>query len=294
MPESYNAFAESPTPLLPARIGELISDPQFGLDPLGYRHPIVAPFRGRERAGLLTTPVSRYYRLDTPRDRPRLEIAAAVRGGDPFIVTGSVGRGRTVLVATDGSLSSVDPVTGEPWTSWPTWPSFLPIVREMLAYAAAGPDADREQPVGTSLRGVRSDASAYFFSASDGNRLRLQMERPDGRVDPVSVHTSRGAVHWNYDDTRWSGIYSLRGSQGGPQKFAVNVNNTESDLTRIEAQDLPTNVAVRDAGSGTKAADAVVGRLETHATWSESFLWMAFLLLFLESFVAWQFGRGPR
>ena len=37
-------------------IGRIVSQPQFGLDPLDYRHPIVAPFRGRERAGLLTRP----------------------------------------------------------------------------------------------------------------------------------------------------------------------------------------------------------------------------------------------
>ena len=49
-----------------------------------------------------------------------------------------LGRGRTVLIATDGSLSSVDAASGEPWTTWPTWPSFLPLVRELLAYAMSG------------------------------------------------------------------------------------------------------------------------------------------------------------
>src|SRR5207237_5246048 len=46
---SYNALAQGSTnkivqaPLLPASIGQIISQPQFGLDALEYRHPIVAP-----------------------------------------------------------------------------------------------------------------------------------------------------------------------------------------------------------------------------------------------------------
>jgi hypothetical protein len=53
--KSYNALARGEKPLLPAALGEVRTEAQFGVDPLGYRHPIAAPFRGRERAGLLTT-----------------------------------------------------------------------------------------------------------------------------------------------------------------------------------------------------------------------------------------------
>ena len=65
-PAVPKSATSAPTPhptFLPARIGDVITEPQFGLDPLDYRHPIVAPFRGRERAGLVTTPVTRYYQL---------------------------------------------------------------------------------------------------------------------------------------------------------------------------------------------------------------------------------------
>jgi hypothetical protein len=105
--ENYNQLNPNPDQrLIPARLGEIISQPSFGLDPLEYRHPIVAPFRGRERAGLLTTPVARYHRLELPRDDSDIAVAAAMKNGDPFIVTAPLGRGRTILVATDGSLAS--------------------------------------------------------------------------------------------------------------------------------------------------------------------------------------------
>ncbi len=267
--------------LIPAHIGELITKPQFGLDPLEYRHPIVAPFRGRERAGLLTTPVARYFRLDVPPNRPA-EVAAALPGGDPFIVATPLGRGRVVLVATDGSLSSVDSQSGEPWTTWPTWPSFLPIVRELLSYAAGGHHDRWQQPVGTPLasRGV---------PAPDPSTL--QITRPDGQTASVSVNATPTGREWSYDDTNVSGIYTLRGlPQGRSQQFAVNVDTTESDLAKADAEQLPPELTVRSTWQD--AANDRPADLLAQSSWNQSLLWGTLLLLFTESFLAWQFGRG--
>ena len=42
--------------ILPAQVGEPVPLGEYFFDPLEYRHPIVEPFRGHERSGLLTTP----------------------------------------------------------------------------------------------------------------------------------------------------------------------------------------------------------------------------------------------
>ncbi|MEO7402789.1 MAG: hypothetical protein ABIU95_03875, partial [Burkholderiales bacterium] len=210
------------TSLLPAHIGVLVSQYQFGLDPLDYRHPIVAPFRGRERAGLLTTPVARHFRLELPPNRPNVEIAAALPGGDPFIVASPLGRGRIVLVATDGSLASVDATSGEPWTTWPTWPSFLPLVRELLSYAAASQHVRWQQLVGTPLTSV---------GASAVDLTKLQVTRPDGRIAPISIQSTPAGPEWSYADTNVSGIFALHGlPQDQTLQFAVNVDTSESNL----------------------------------------------------------------
>jgi hypothetical protein len=271
--------------LLPARIGELITNAQPGLDPLDYGHPIVAPFRGRERAGLLTTPIRRYYRLEVAKNRPDVQVAAAMPSGDPFMVTAPLGHGRTVLVATASSLASVDS-GGEPWTNWPTWPSFLPIVRELLAFVAGGRHNQFEQPVGTPLGGTLPAAPL-----SERNPNALQIVRPDGRTDPVSLHSSAAVWEWSYDATEISGIYSLRGLPPGElQQFAVNVDTRESDLAKAEPQQLPPQLTVRDAWL-QRASDGVRTHLSS-ASWDRSLLWIALALLFVESFMAWQFGRG--
>ncbi len=287
VPSSYNAVEKTQAEdLLPALVGELVTGAQFGLDPLDYRHPIVAPFRGRERAGLLTTPVSRYYRLELPEDRPDVALAAALPNGDPFLVTAPLGRGRTVLVATAASLASVDRATGEPWTNWPTWPSFLPIVREIVAFAASGRQMHWQQSVGAPLGGTLNAAPPATAELS-----ALQIARPDGRVDPVSVQPATTGWEWTYGDTNASGIYALRGvPDDESRQFAVNVDTSESNLAKADPRQLPPELSVRHTWQET-TDDAASGQI-TQAGWDQSLLWLVLALLFTESFLAWRFGRG--
>jgi hypothetical protein len=288
--DSYNAQASGKEPLLPATLGVIVSQSQFGLDPLDYHHPIVAPFRGRERAGLLTTPVARYHRLDLTKSRPTAQVAAAMPGGDPFIVTAPLGRGQTVLVATDGSLSSVDSTTGEPWTNWPTWPSFLPLVRELLAYATSGQQQDWQQLVGTPLasRGVPAPESAALTHLPPNT---LKIERPDNTTSPINIHSTPIGMEWSYNDTNLSGLYTLRGLPNGElQVFVVNVDTKESDLSQTDPEQLSPELQTLDGIQNAKNNGINPG--VSRAGWNVPMLWVAFALLFVESLLAWQFGRG--
>ncbi len=268
--------------LLPARLGPFVTNRQFGLDPLDYRHPIVAPFRGRERAGLLTTPVTRYVRMQLAQNPSGIETAAALPNGDPFIVTSSLGHGRVVLVATDGSLSSVEPQTGERWTSWPTWPSFLPLVREMLSYATRSQQARWQQQVGTPLSGRIPDATTI-------NQLKIR--RPDGRLAAIATRDTPTGREWSYSDTDLSGIYIIQGLFAEQsQQFAVNLNTSESDLAKADASQFPREVKVKNnwqIGPSRQTAD-----LLTQSSWNQPLLWSTLALLFVEAFLAWLFGRG--
>jgi hypothetical protein len=290
---SYNSLAtnhagnERAQPLVAARVGDLVSDPQFGIDPLEYRHPIVSPFRGRERAGLLTTPISKYFRLDMSQSSPEAQVAVATRSGDPLVVTAPLGHGRIAVVATDGSLSSVDQATGEPWTLWPTLPSFLPIVRELLAYVGGDDGQMLEQTVSATLHG--SIPGTMPPATTD---QQLQITRPDGQTSLASTQTTTSGAEWSFDDTDVSGVYSLRGLPDGKlRQFAVNVDATESDLARIDPSDLPAKVVV-DSTTQNATGDVRTSDQYSRAGWSQPLLWTALGIMFLESFIAWRFGRG--
>jgi hypothetical protein len=260
--DSYNAMFARSASLLPVKLGKVATESLFGIDPQDYRHPIVAPFRGRERAGLLTTPVRQYVRLELAQNGAT-EIAATLANGDPLVVTSTLGRGRVVLVATAGSLASVD-ASGEPWTAWPAWPSFLPIVREMLNYAAGGRESAWQTTVGTRLP----------LSASSNPQKII---RPNGRTT-----TDAG-------NTDISGIYTVRrAGTDDVTHYAVNVDSRESDLTQADASNLPPQLVIRK----TTDTAAYHGGSFASTAWQSPLLWTALALLLVEMCLAWLFGRG--
>src|SRR4029453_6219658 len=132
-----------------------------------------------------------------------VEVATALPGGDPFIVTSPIGRGRSVFVAPDGSLSSVDPTSDEPWPPWPTWPSYLPIVRELLSYATGGQHDRWQQLVGSPLSGKIAEAESPC-----PNTGKLQMVRPDGRTTVITTEVTANGREWHYADTGINGVYT--------------------------------------------------------------------------------------
>ena len=120
--------------ILPARLGRIVEHaPQtpFRLDPRDYRHPIVQVFRGRGESGLLTTPVFKHFRLETANDSAATTVLA-LANGDPLIVEQPVHHGRVVLVATSAD-------TDTSWTAMPLWPSFVPLVQEIVAWSVGLP-----------------------------------------------------------------------------------------------------------------------------------------------------------
>jgi hypothetical protein len=266
--------------LLPAVLGPIVTTPSYGLDPLGYKSPIVAPFRGRERAGLLTTPVSRYFLLEPRRDS-EAETALATLNGNPFIVTAPVHRGRVVLVATAASMESVERATGEPWTAMPAWPSFLPLVREMFHFSSAGFRREASHVVGQMASGVLADRL----------NTRLEVRLPNGKTAELSDELSAAGNHWRFSATDAAGVYRVApvGSEQTVASFAVNVNPRESELTRVDAALLPGELAIH-----TGSADEVAGnaQLAIGTRLNRVLLTVVLGLLLAETLLAWRFGRG--
>lgn len=273
---------DEPPSLLPAEIGELVTTTTdtFGIDPLDYQHPIVAAFQGRERAGLLSTPVSNYFRL---APRGQAATALATLAGDPLLVTRPYGEGMVALVATAATLDTVDPATGQPWTLLPAWPSFLPIVRELVAYTAAHAQGQYEVIVGEPISGQLAASWAT---------PQVAVVRPDGRSDLVPVVRDGGDPAWSYVSTDEPGIYQVR-SEGGSEAIAlaaVNVDTRESDLSRVPPDTLHEALVVRRvAPTDTATVEGMTHDAPLHR-W---LLYGVLVLLLTESVLAWAFGgRG--
>jgi len=275
--EQLGVAAESK--LLPGRLTDVVADGLHHLDPREYQHPLVAPFRGHERAGLLTVPVWRYVRLTDVDKTSRVPLTFG--NGDPAVVEAAVGQGRVLLVATALSPESVDRRDNveQPWTAITAWPSFPPLVHEMLNLASSGRWQRRNGLVGEPLNSQVPEgidvASARLTTPADGDaRLGVDL----------------GNRRWNFADTLHCGIYRARygAAESAQEVFAVNLETRESDLTR---QDLDTLGEYFRRGG---ADDHLAPAQQAETPLFRLLLGGVIVFLITDSWLAWRFGRENR
>ncbi len=264
--------------VLPAQIGPRVDRPQFRLDPLGYRHPILQAFRGRGQTSLLTTPVFKHYKLSVPAGSQAATVLK-LADGDPLIVEQPVHRGRVVLVATSAEPS---------WTALPLWPSFVPLVQETVAYCAAGQLRRRNVMVGEPIEALLALSAAG---------ATINVQSPDGGTHPVQPRAEDDYSILSYADTAQSGIYVVQTGPPSERKetFAVNVDTAESDLAQADPDelrsqlwpDIPfTHQALwQDAGSGA-AGSPIRGGTRLHV----DLLYAVLGLLLFETWLGWKMG----
>ena len=271
--------------VLPARLGDLAVPGQYRFNPLDYQHPIVAPFRGHEASGLLTTPIWRYIHLSP---LPESKVALALDTGEAALVAERIGRGRSLLFSTAASPDSLDRSTDPPtpWTAMASWPSFPPLVHETLQFAIGGRLEGRNTLVGDDLSGL-------VRGAPPDAQVRLTL--PDASVERLPVVADGADGRWTYQGLLASGVYEaqLPGSTGSgertSQKFAVNVDAREGDLTRFDPELLPSqfNQTTDDSGQ-----PAVPSQDPARTSYFRLLLGLLLALVIAEPCLAWHFGRG--
>ncbi|MCC6492945.1 MAG: VWA domain-containing protein [Pirellulales bacterium] len=250
-------------PLVPLSIAAAPAGGQWRLDPLGYRHPIAAPFAGRPRSGLAAVRVSRYFPVQV-LDAARVEIPLALDSGDPAMIVADCGRGRAAVVTVNPALQSA----GEPWSSLAVSPSFVPLMRKLFQHLTTTRRAERlNRLAGEPL----PDEGIGSWTNPDG-----QLTTPPG-------------------DTRQAGVYHFAprgtptpGPAAGRQSLAVaiNVDPRESDLSFIEVSEV--GGLLRDP----EEQASVIGSPGAGRPLAGYLLALAAVLSVLESTAAWLLGRG--
>jgi len=276
---SYNESlaATGERQLLPGRLDNVVASGSYRFVPR-YDQSIAAPFRGHERAGLLTTPVWRYFKLQ-PLEGAIEHLAFDT--GDPAVLTSQVGAGRVVLFATAASTASVDRSGGEivPWTALVSWPSFPPLVHEMLRFASGGRTAARNVLVGEALRWERPGTSGE----------PVELVEPAGTSRPVGGLGGGRSVLTN---ARQQGIYRVRSSDPAvePLLYVARLDARESDLRQVSPGRLPTELQSGHERTDDDAPATAGGTGDT-----ELFRWAlaaVFALALGESSLACWFGRA--
>ncbi|MFO0867611.1 MAG: VWA domain-containing protein [Pirellulales bacterium] len=270
--------------LLPARLGPPAAVRAYRLDPRDYRDPVVAPFRGQERAGLLSTPVWCYLST-TPFPGTPAQTVLALDTGDPLVLRERRGKGEVWLITTAASprslARSTDPPT--PWTAWATWPSFVPFIQQLLRESLAARSELRNVLVGQALSGQ--------FPRGMGSEEVIVDAPPAPDVRPQAAETQRRDYElvWTFAATDEAGVYQVRrnADPAHDQRFAVNLDPRESDLERLDPQTLPA-VLRREtarAASGSRSPAGATRHLFRHV------LAVVVGLLAMELTLAWWLGR---
>ncbi len=266
----------------PARLGPVIRRDAASNDPLGYRHPLLRVFQGRESAGLLTTPVRAYFRLEKIPDA-NAETALALDNGDPLIVTETVAAGRVIVTATTADAT---------WTAFPTWTDYVPMVQEMLEYLLEPTRARRNVTVGDTIGEVRDLKN---LSGS----IDVEIVTPDGQRIRRGAAVEKAMLRWSFDGTARAGFYraDLRPSgvaEGGlPTGFAVNPPAEESDPAGWLPEEFPDRVLPGvpvEMWSGTDRGPAAGETVAGYNPGAQWLLQLALLLLVLEMMLAVRSG----
>jgi hypothetical protein len=287
-PQAYNrVLYRDASGIMPVQLGARVGDASkrqgfFVFDPRDYAHAIVQPFRGATQGGLVTTPVYEYIRAELPPES-KAQTALAFESGDPAIVTDAVHRGRVAVVTTTAD---------EEWTEWPRWISYVPVMNELVNYVIADRNRDHTTFVGSPLTAAVPPAAL---------EIPITVEPPSqpARSNQAVVRrvTARDdVVYFLFDETPRSGGYTM--SFGPPlatqEIFAVNVDPKESDLTKLQEEELrellPSwrfDYLTNWQAIATGKSSVTQNRGELH----RYLLYAALALVFLESLLAWRFGH---
>ena len=262
-------------PFLPVEQANAVVEGGFYLDPLEYAHPVVRPFLGREKAGLLGVIVSKYVKLQSVAEA---RIVLALDSGDPALVVGRHGRGTVSVLAFPVTLSST---TQLPWSSFPVSPSFVPVMRELL-------NDSLMQNWSHSYQLIPGQVVQYLPKSADVAQ-QCQIQLPSGELRELSETRAQAQERVYFSETTQVGVYSLRSGTEEVARYALNVESeftpSESDLAALGVDTLPDEIvgSITDSQSLLDSVEIPLSR---------SMLQLATLLLFCELTLAWYLGGG--
>jgi len=249
--------------------------PAERLAPIDRRHPLLAAFPARGE-GLASARFFQFLLLAPVPEAPGRRIVLRYENGAPALVDAEVGRGRVLLLTT-----SVD----REWTDLPIRPGFLPLVQEAARYLAAVPSGDATATI--TVGGKRE-----LTLGADDRRIEVVKPNGDSRSLTPAAHGSDARARHTvlFEETDEPGLYRVRAARADgtvedrpDAAFAVTLDPSESDPTRLAEDKRPDRVNGRGAGG-----PAPKRRMELwHALGAA-----AIVLVLMESLLTVRFRRG--
>ena len=227
--------------LLPGAVGvpvDRLADRGGTLSIVDYDHPVFDVFSA-PRSGDFSQ--ARYFRYRHIQDEGRAAVLARFDDGNIALAETRVGSGK-VLVWASGLTNS--------WNDLPVQPVFLPTVHQIVRYLAR---YTPQQPWLTTgqvldLAQYLAGGAGNVAATEPGPRPSVIIESPAGDRE-----VRRVAATAEYLALAEQGFYEIRGVEDGDVigTIAVNLDVTESDLTRLDPEEWASSVMYRGGGQST-------------------------------------------
>lgn len=271
----HTTWPASEADVLPGALGGYVDRLNGHAGTIGYHdtsHEVFEVFKG-PRTGDFTAPHFYRYRALTPAADAR--VLARYDDGAVAAAERRIGTGRVIVWT-----STLD----DSWNDLAKRPVYLPLVQQIGEYLAR-----YEQPTSWSNVGQVVDLSSALKSRAD--RVVIA---PDGERTNVRSNEP-GIIELNEQ-----GVYEVRSvanGSGRPDRIAVNLEPSESDLTPLD----PSELVAAVTGHATQTADPSAAASEVSAEEAEKsqslwwyLLFAGLLLLAAESAVANHLSRQEK
>ena len=225
-------------------------------------HPIFAPFKV---TGVTALNAVRFYGYWEVTPHPDAVVLARFSSGTPALVERRIGRGHVLLFAS--SLNRI-------WSDFPVRSSYVPFWQGLVQYAADW----RNRPSEFRVDEVFS-LSGWEPASRTREAHRWEMLDPSGRR-MVGLAESDP----DYVMLETPGYYELRWEKT-TDWIAVNVDRSESDLSRIGSGEMMTALRSRQVRPGPTSQAASPEEATSEPLWPY-LLGLALILLAVEALVA--------
>jgi hypothetical protein len=206
------------------------------LTQVALNHPVLTPFTGRAREGLLSTRFYRYALFEGDSQGVQTDVLATMDDGAPVFLAARRGKGRVFVAA-----STVD----RDWSDLPIRTSFLPLMQRVAAWLTGTLD-ERED--------VHAQAGgSVTLSVSEG-RAPVLARAPLGVEVPLTPQPETRTVTGG--PLPEPGVYSVIDAKGTvlPElAFAAGIDTAASNLARHELDEMKQWLgedSVRTEGQG--------------------------------------------
>ncbi len=286
-PSSFSTVAAD---LLPGPVGPVVdrgTERSATLTSLEYAHPIFELFSG-PRSGDFAA--ARYYRYRPLQLTSAAGVLARYDDGAAALVEKPLGAGKVVVMTSTADLF---------WNDLAVQPVFLPFIHQVARYTASYADvrpwftAGQVMEVGRTAGQLAGNGTGPS-PARTGDAADYVIESPSGETIRPTAADDGYLV-----ELEEQGFYALRrvgDARGAAKAIAVNLDMAESDLSRLDPQELVA--AVTPTGSNARAAGVVTPPTPEEQERRQTLWWYllvgALLLLGAETILSNRLSRAAR